>query len=53
LPTVKTIESYDFNFATDAPKKQIQELAPLSFTDRSENVVMLGPSGSRQEKRRS
>jgi DNA replication protein len=28
LPTVKTIESYDFSFATGAPKQQIQELSP-------------------------
>jgi DNA replication protein DnaC/transposase len=45
LPVVKTIESYDFNFATGAPKQQIQELASLTFVERAENVVLLGPSG--------
>ncbi|HEY8341714.1 MAG TPA: ATP-binding protein, partial [Calditerricola sp.] len=45
LPAVKTIESYDFQFATGAPKQQIQELASLRFIDRVENVVLLGPSG--------
>jgi DNA replication protein DnaC len=45
LPVVKTIESYDFNFATGAPKQQIQELASLTFIERAENVVLLGPSG--------
>jgi DNA replication protein DnaC len=45
LPAVKTLESYDFGFATGAPKTQIQELAALSFIERAENVVLLGPSG--------
>jgi DNA replication protein DnaC len=45
LPGVKTLESYDFTFATGAPRAQIQELAALSFIERAENVVLLGPSG--------
>lgn len=45
LPTVKTLEAYDFSFATGAPKAQIQELASLSFIERAENLVLLGPSG--------
>jgi DNA replication protein DnaC len=45
FPTVKTIEQYDFTFATGAPKKQISELATLSFIERAENLVFLGPSG--------
>lgn len=45
LPAVKTIEGYDFGFATGAPKQQIQELASLSFIERAENVVLIGPSG--------
>jgi len=45
LPTVKTMEAYDFNFASGAPKAQIQELASLSFIERAENIVLLGPSG--------
>jgi DNA replication protein DnaC len=45
LPAVKTLEGYDFGFATGAPKTQIQELAALSFIERTENVVLLGPSG--------
>jgi len=45
LPAVKTLESYDFTFATGAPKTQIQELASLSFIERTENIVLLGPSG--------
>ena len=45
LPSVKTIEQYDFAFASGAPRAQIQELAALTFIERAENVVLLGPSG--------
>lgn len=45
LPSVKTIEDYDFGFASGAPRAQIQELAGLAFIERAENVVLLGPSG--------
>lgn len=45
LPTVKTLEQYDFGFASGAPRAQIQELAALAFVERAENVVLLGPSG--------
>ena len=45
LPLVKTLEQYDFSFASGAPRSQLQELASLAFIERSENIVMLGPSG--------
>lgn len=45
LPAVKTLEQYDFTFATGAPRAQLQELAALSFVERAENIVLLGPSG--------
>lgn len=45
LPTIKTLEQYDFAFATGAPRAQVQELASLTFIERAENVVLLGPSG--------
>ena len=45
LPAIKSLEAYDFNFASGAPKTQIQELASLSFIERAENIVLLGPSG--------
>lgn len=45
LPSVKTIEQYDFAFASGAPRAQIQELAGLTFIERAENIVLLGPSG--------
>jgi DNA replication protein DnaC len=45
FPAVKTFEEYDFTFATGAPQKQIQSLRSLSFIERNENIVLLGPSG--------
>ena len=45
FPAIKTLDQYDFNFATGAPRKQILELASLAFVERGENVVFLGPSG--------
>lgn len=45
LPAVKTLEQYDFAFASGAPRAQVQELAGLAFIERTENVVLLGPSG--------
>ena len=45
LPAIKTLESFDFSFASGAPRTQIQELATLSFIERAENIVLLGPSG--------
>ncbi len=45
LPSVKTLEQYDFGFASGAPRPQIQELASLTFIERTENIVLLGPSG--------
>jgi IstB-like ATP binding protein len=44
FPALKTLEAYDFAFATGAPRQQIQELASLAFVERTENIVMLGPS---------
>ncbi|WP_334469673.1 IS21-like element helper ATPase IstB [Arsenophonus sp. PmNCSU2021_1] len=45
FPTHKELSSFDFKFATGVPKQQIQELSALTFIERNENVVLLGPSG--------
>ena len=45
FPCIKTLEEYDFKFASSAPKALLTELAGLSFVHRKENVVLLGPSG--------
>lgn len=46
FPFVKTLESYDFGFAAGTPRPKIEELATLGFVERSENVLLLGPSGT-------
>jgi len=45
FPAIKTLEQFDFKFATGAPKALLTELASLTFIERAENVVLLGPSG--------
>lgn len=45
FPGLKTLETFDFTFASGVPKAQILELASLAFVDRAENIVLLGPSG--------
>jgi ABC-type glutathione transport system ATPase component len=45
FPTVKTLDGFDFGFATGVPRQQIHELAGLAFTERAENIAFLGPSG--------
>jgi hypothetical protein len=46
FPAIKTLDDYDYSFAVGAPQKQINELATLRFIERSENAVLLGPSGN-------
>src|ERR1041384_1021584 len=45
LPIVKTLESFDFSFQPSIKREQIESLHELSFVDRKENVVLLGPPG--------
>jgi DNA replication protein DnaC len=45
FPWVKTIEQFDFAFQPSIDRKVIRELAGLSFVERAENVVLLGPPG--------
>lgn len=45
FPMIKTLDDYDFKFATGVPKKKILELASLAFIQRQENLIFLGPSG--------
>lgn len=45
FPAHKTLENYDFGLACGVPKAQIQELANLAFIERTENIVLIGPSG--------
>lgn len=45
LPSVKTLESFDFSFQPSIKREQIESLHELGFIDRKENVVLLGPPG--------
>lgn len=45
MPSIKTLEQFDWAQAGGAPKAQILELGHLAFVERAQNVVMLGPSG--------
>ena len=46
FPAIKTLEGFDFQFATGAPRERIEALASLAFLERRENVIFLGPSGT-------
>src|ERR1700691_689136 len=45
MPSIKTLDQFDWSHAGGAPKAQILELAHLAFVQRAENIVLLGPSG--------
>src|SRR5262245_66272895 len=38
LPWVKTLDQFDFDFQPSIDRKQVRELAGLSFVERAENV---------------
>lgn len=45
FPFIKTLESFDFNFQSCVDEKYIKELSLLSFIQKAENVLFLGPPG--------
>jgi DNA replication protein DnaC len=45
LPSIKTLESFDFSFQPSIKREQIESLHELGFVDRKENIVLLGPPG--------
>jgi DNA replication protein DnaC len=45
FPWLKTLEQFDFEFQPSIDKRQVRELAGLSWVERSQNVVILGPPG--------
>jgi DNA replication protein DnaC len=48
FPTIKTLDGFDFGFATGVPRPQIHELASMAFIERAENVVFLGYRATQQ-----
>lgn len=45
FPAVKTLEQFDFDFQPSIDRQVVRNLAGLSFVERAENVVLLGPPG--------
>ena len=45
FPWLKTLDQFDFDFQPSLDRKQVRELAGLSFVERTQNVVILGPPG--------
>ncbi|KAG0304440.1 hypothetical protein BGZ97_001489 [Linnemannia gamsii] len=45
FPAIKTLDEFNYDFAKSVKKAQLEELAALSFVERNENVVLVGPSG--------
>lgn len=45
FPAIKTLETFNYDFAKGVKRSQIEELAGLGFIERNENVVLVGPSG--------
>jgi len=45
MPTIKTLDTFDWKAAGGAPKAQILELSHGAYLERAENIVLIGPSG--------
>jgi DNA replication protein DnaC len=45
FPWIKTLEQFDFDFQPSVDRRQVRELAGLSFVERAHNVILLGPPG--------
>jgi DNA replication protein DnaC len=45
FPWIKTLEQFDYDFQPSLDRRQVRELAGLSFVERAHNVVILGPPG--------
>jgi len=45
FPWLKTLEQFDFDFQPSLDRRQVRELAGMSFVGRAHNVVILGPPG--------
>lgn len=45
FPWTKTLEQFDFSFQPSLDRKVVRQLSGLSFLERAENVIILGPPG--------
>ena len=45
FPVIKTLDDYDFSHPIGINSRQIEELFTLTFVQKKENILLLGPSG--------
>lgn len=45
FPTIKTIDSFDFNWPESMGKKKILGLLDMEFVDQKKNILIIGPPG--------
>lgn len=45
FPWLKTLEQFDFEFQPSLDRRQVRELAGMSFVERTHNLILLGPPG--------
>lgn len=45
LPSLKRLDSFDFTFQPSIDRNQVLNLHELTFIERRENVILLGPAG--------
>ncbi len=45
FPWLKTLDQFDFDFQPSLDRRQLRELAGMSFVERAHNVIILGPPG--------
>jgi DNA replication protein DnaC len=45
FPSIKTLDTFDYDFNRCIPRAKVLELSSLAFLERRENIVFLGPSG--------
>lgn len=45
FPQIKTLEGFDFSYQPSINEREIRELGELSFLDRADNILFLGPPG--------
>lgn len=45
FPFIKTIEEFDFSFQPGLRQKELINLTSLSFIDKKENIIFIGPPG--------
>ena len=46
FPWVKTMDQFDFDFQPSLDRHQVRELSGLSFVERAQIVIVLGPPGA-------